>query len=304
VTEPVAAPLEGQVALVTGAGQGVGRQVALELGARGMAVALAAVSVEDLDEVAAELEADGGQALVVPSDVTDRASVQSLIGRVEGGLGPVDLLVTAAEGRGPALEFLASDPDAWWRALEVGLRGPALCSYYLLKRMMPRRRGRIVNLVGDWSLGPAPLFSEVACAEAALLRLTDSLALAAWTAEVSVFAVSAGRVAIEASPLPEGEAVERAPEGLKETGRLVAQLADGCADGLTGRFIHVDDDLEELLRRSDEVEADDLLQLRLLRLQPPPPAPPPEPERPPTDGAPAEEHGGPLAGAPPARVEP
>jgi 3-oxoacyl-[acyl-carrier protein] reductase len=304
VTEPVAAPLEGQVALVTGAGQGVGRQVALELGARGMAVALAAVSVEDLDEVAAELEANGGQALVVPSDVTDRASVQSLIGRVEGGLGPVDLLVTVAEGRGPALEFLASDPDAWWRALEVGLRGPALCSYYLLKRMMPRRRGRIVNLVGDWSLGPAPLFSEVACAEAALLRLTDSLALAAWTGGVSVFAVSAGRVAIEASPLVEGEAVERAPEGLQETGRLVAQLADGCADGLTGRFIHVDDDLEELLRRSDEVEADDLLQLRLLRLQPPPPAPAPEPERPPADGAPAEEHGGPLAGAPPARVEP
>jgi 3-oxoacyl-[acyl-carrier protein] reductase len=306
VIEPVAAPLEGQVALVTGAGQGVGRRVALELGAGGMAVALAAVSVEDLDEVAAELEASGGQALVVPGDVTDRASVQSLIGRVEGGLGPIDLLVTSAEGRGPAVEFLAADPDQWWRAVEVGLRGPVLCSHYLLKRMMPRRRGRIVNLVGDWALGPAPLFSEVACAEAALLRLTDSLALAAWTAGVSVFAVSAGRVAIEASPFPEGEAVERDPEGLQQAGRLVAQLAAGAADGLTGRFLHVDDDLEELLRRSDEVEADDLLQLRLLRLQPAPVPSPPQPsdlEPAAADGTPAGESGDLPTVAPPARVD-
>ena len=84
-----------------------------------MAVALAAVSVEELDELAAEVEATGGQALVVPSDVTDRDSVQSLVGRVEGSLGPVDLLVTVAEGGGPAVEFLSGDPDQWWRAAVV-----------------------------------------------------------------------------------------------------------------------------------------------------------------------------------------
>jgi NAD(P)-dependent dehydrogenase (short-subunit alcohol dehydrogenase family) len=269
VTSPAAGPFEGQVALVTGAGHGVGRQVALELGSQGMALALAARSLEDLDEVAAEVEAAGGQALVVPTDVTERSSVQSLVGRVEGGLGPVDLLVTVDEGPAAAVEFLNGDPDHWWRGVEGALRGPALCSYFVLKRMVPRRRGRIVNLVGDWSLGPAPVFSELACSEAAILRLTDSLALASWSYGVSVFAVSSGRVTIETGPDPEEDAVTRAPEGLAAAARLVCRLAGGAADRLTGRFIRFDDDLEELLRRADDVEAEDCLQLRLLRLPPP-----------------------------------
>jgi len=232
-----------------------------------MAVALAAVSLEDLDEVAAEVEASGGQALVVPSDVTDRDSVQSLVGRVEGSLGPVDLLVTVAERQGPAVEFLSGDPDGWWRVVEGAFRGPALCAYYVLKRMVPRRRGRIVNVLGEWSLGPAPVLSELACSEAAVLRLTDSLALASWSYGVSVFAVSAGRAAIEAGPDSE-DAVVREPSGLQATGRMVSELAGGCADRLTGRFIRAGDDLQDLVRRSDQVEAEDCLQLRLLDLQP------------------------------------
>jgi NAD(P)-dependent dehydrogenase (short-subunit alcohol dehydrogenase family) len=249
----------------------VGRRVALDLGAQGMAVALAAVSVEDLDEVAAELEATGGQALVVPSDVTDRDSVQSMVGRVEGSLGPVDLLVTVAEPRGPAVEFLSGDPDQWWRVVEGALRGPALCAHYALKRMVPRRRGRIVNVLGEWSLGAAPVLSELACSEAAVLRLTDSLALASWTYGISVFAVSAGRAAIEAGPDPDEGGVAGAPAGLQLAGQLVSELASGRADRLTGRFIRVGDDLAELVRRSDQVEAEDCLQLRLLELQPAPP---------------------------------
>jgi len=300
VTEPAAGPLEGQVALVTGAAQGVGRQVALDLGARGMAVALAAVSVEELDEVAAELEASGGQALVVPSDVTDRDSVQSLVGRVEGSLGPVDLLVTVAEGGGPALEFLSGDTDQWWRAVEGALRGPALCSYYALKRMVPRRRGRIVNVLGEWSLGPAPVLSELACSEAAVLRLTDSLALASWSYGVSVFAVSAGRVTIEAGPDPDAGGVLRAPAGQETTGRLISELASGCADRLTGRFIRFNDDLQELVRRADEVEAEDSLQLRLLPLQPPAPA---APSPPPAAPATQAEEAPPVAAPKPEEAE-
>lgn len=273
MTEPPAAPLEGQVALVTGAGHWLGRQVALDLGMHGMAVALAAVSVEDLDEVAAEVEAAGGQALVVPSDVTDPESVRSLVGRVEGGLGPVELLVTAAERPGPPVEFLGGDPEQWWQVVEGSLRGAALCAYYVLKRMVPRRRGRIVNMLSDWSLGPAPIFSELACSEAAVVRLTDSLALASWSYGVSVFAVSAGRVTIERGPDPEDEALAGEPAGLKAAGRLVSELATGSADRLTGRFIRVGDDLQDLVRRSEQVETEDCLQLRLLQLGPEPPVP-------------------------------
>jgi NAD(P)-dependent dehydrogenase (short-subunit alcohol dehydrogenase family) len=270
VTGSAIASLEGQVALVTGADRGLGRRIALELAAGGMAVALAALSVDELDEVAAEVEAAGGQALVVPGDVTDRASVQSFVARVEGGLGPVDLLVNGAGGRNAPGEFLSTEPDDWWSAVEAGLRGTALCSYYVMKRMVPRRRGRIVNLVGDPALGPSPIGSEAACSDAATLRLTDSLALAAWPQGISVFALSPGRIGGSADQEPDEDEAAEIEDRLLAASGLVIALASGRADRLTGRFIHVQDDLEELVGRADEVEIGDLLQLRLQRLQPAP----------------------------------
>jgi NAD(P)-dependent dehydrogenase (short-subunit alcohol dehydrogenase family) len=260
----------GQVALVTGADQGFGRQAALELSSRGMAVALAAVSVEQLDEVAAEVEASGGQALVVPGDVTDPASVQSFVASAEGWLGPLDLLVNGVGGCDSPSEFIFTEPDDWWKAVEASLRGTALCSYYVLQRMVPRRRGRIVNLVGETALGPSPLCSEVACSEAAVLRLTDSLALAAWPHAISVFAISPGREEAGPGPDPDDDDEAAAEDRHLLAGRLVAELATGRADRLSGRLIHVQDDLQELVARADEIQAADLLQLRLQRLQPPP----------------------------------
>jgi NAD(P)-dependent dehydrogenase (short-subunit alcohol dehydrogenase family) len=270
VTAPAAGSVAGQVALVTGANQGFGRQVALELGARGMAVALAALSIEELDEVAAEVEASGGQALVVPGDVTDSASVQSFVASAEGWLGPLDLLVNGIEGCDSPNEFLFTAPDDWWNAVEARLRGTALCSYYVLQRMMPRRRGRIVNLVGDPALGPSPLCSEVACSEAAVLRLTDSLALAAWPHAVSVFAINPGREEAGSGTDPDGDEKTEVEEPYQVAGRLVAELASGRADRLSGRLIHVQDDLQELVDRADEIQGADLLQLRLQRLHPVP----------------------------------
>lgn len=234
-----------------------------------MAVAVTARSVEQLDEVAAEVEAAAGQALVVPGDVTDRISVESIVARVEGDLGPIELLVNNAGIWGLRAEFLDTDPDDWWRTVEVNLRGPALCSYYVLKRMVPRRRGRIVNVASDAALRPAPIGSDHACSKAALVRLTDSLALASWEHGISVFGVSPGLVPLEGADgggrSPAGDAAGPA----EDAARLVAELAGGHADRLSGRVVHVHDDLQELLERAEELERQDLYQLRLRRLEPP-----------------------------------
>jgi NAD(P)-dependent dehydrogenase (short-subunit alcohol dehydrogenase family) len=110
----------------------------------------------------------------------------------------------------------------------------------------------------------------VACSEAAVLRLTDSLALAAWPHSISVFAINPGReeagAGLDSESDDEGEVEDR----YLGAGRLVAELASGRADRLSGRLIHVQDDLEELVSRADEIQAADLLQLRLQRLQPAP----------------------------------
>jgi 3-oxoacyl-[acyl-carrier protein] reductase len=254
--------LSGQVALVTGGGRGIGRQITLELGARGVAVALVARSVDQLDEVAAEVEEAGGQALVAPGDVTDRLAVEAIVARVEGQLGPIDLLVNNA-GAGVAGEFLQTDPDDWWRTVEVNLRGPALFCHYALRRMVPRRRGRIVNVASGAAVRPTPLGSEYACSKAAVLRLTDCLAEMAWEHQIAVFAVSPGlvrteltRQGFEGMPRSEWTPIDR-------IGHLVADLATGRADQLSGRFIHVHDDLDELIAHAAEIEREDLHQLRM-----------------------------------------
>ena len=254
--------LAGQVALVTGGGRGIGRQITLELGARGMAVALVARTVEQLDEVAAEVEEAGGQALVAPGDVTDRLAVEAIIARVEGELGPIDLLVNNA-GAGVTSEFLQTDPDDWWRTVEVNLRGPALFCHYVLRRMVPRRRGRIVNVASGAAVRPTPLGSEYACSKAAVLRLTDCLAEMAWEHQIALFAVSPGLVRTELTR----QGFEDAPRSdwtpIDRIGQLVADLATGRADRLSGRFIHVHDNLDELIAHAAEIESEDLHQLRM-----------------------------------------
>src|SRR5438105_8965721 len=90
------AELQGQVAIVTGAGRGIGRAIALALAAEGMRVALVSRSADQLEAAAEEIGAAGGTALPLPADVTDRRAVETMLDRVESELGPIDLLVSNA----------------------------------------------------------------------------------------------------------------------------------------------------------------------------------------------------------------
>jgi short-subunit dehydrogenase len=153
VTNP--ADLSGQVALVTGGGRGIGRQITLELGARGVAVALVARTVEQLDEVAAEVEEAGGQALVAPGDVTDRLAVEAIVARVEGELGPIDLLVNNA-GIEQSSAFHETPIADLERIIAINLVAPMRLSRLVLPGMLERRRGHVVciaSLAGKF--GPA-----------------------------------------------------------------------------------------------------------------------------------------------------
>ncbi len=116
--------LDGQVALVTGAGRGIGRAIALALGQAGAAVAVCARSEGEVTAVARDIAARNGRALAVRCDVRHRDEVQDMAARAETVLGPVDLLVNNAGQFGPVGPIAATDPEDWWQALEVNLRGP------------------------------------------------------------------------------------------------------------------------------------------------------------------------------------
>src|SRR5688572_24418434 len=108
--------LEGDVALVTGAGRGIGRQIALDLAAAGARVGLVSRTRSQLDEVASAVREAGGEALVAAADVTDRRELEMAIQSVAGAFGPVTIAVNNAAGDRPYGPIDVVDPDDWWSA--------------------------------------------------------------------------------------------------------------------------------------------------------------------------------------------
>jgi len=260
--------LEREVAIVTGAGRGVGRAIAERLAREGAAVAVASRTQRELDD----LTGSPGRTIAVETDVTDPADVQRLAERTERELGPVTLLVAAAGSWRHAGPLWEGDPEAWWQDIEVTVRGTFLCARAVLPGMIERGAGRIVALSSYAANGPRPYSSGYASGKAALLRLCDSLAVEVADYGVSVFAVTPGfvrtklveDVASSAAGrrwLPELAEREDALPADRIAG-LVVELATGRADALSGRFLHVLDDLDELVVRSGEITRDDLYALR------------------------------------------
>src|SRR5690349_13470507 len=127
------------VALVTGAGRGIGREIALALAGEGWAVGLLGRDRRTLDDVLREIAAQGGRAVAVPADVTRRDDVRAAVGTVQRDLGPVDLLVSNAGLRErSAGRPWEADPDDWWRVVETNLRGPFLLAQAVLPAMVER----------------------------------------------------------------------------------------------------------------------------------------------------------------------
>jgi NAD(P)-dependent dehydrogenase (short-subunit alcohol dehydrogenase family) len=137
--------LAGQVALVTGAGRGIGRAIAATLAREGAAVALAARSATELEAVAREIEQAGGRALAIPTDVRHEAAVEALARRILAEWQRVDVLVNAA-GVATFAPVTDSKLDDWDQMLAVNLRGAVLCCRAVLPSMTARRRGTIINV--------------------------------------------------------------------------------------------------------------------------------------------------------------
>jgi len=138
---------DGKVVLVTGASSGIGRAIALAFGASGAKTAVNGFRhAEAAEETAQAIRAAGGTAIATPADVTDRAAVEAMIGRVNSELGPVDILVNNA-GAGVRLCPLVEMTDEYWdHVIAVNLRSAFLCSRAVAPAMIARGSGAIVNV--------------------------------------------------------------------------------------------------------------------------------------------------------------
>jgi 3-oxoacyl-[acyl-carrier protein] reductase len=251
--------LEGQIALVTGGGRGIGNLIARELADAGMRVAVAARSTDQIEETAQEING-----LAVTADVSKHEEVERLMATVERELGPIDLLVNNA-GVGPSrMPPWEEEPAAWWRVFEINVLGAYLCCHAVLPGMIERRRGRIVNTGSGASYLPmGGGATSYGASKAALGRFGELLAGQVAEFGISVFTISPGLVRTQMTDSFGDDAPWTPPELAP---RLVRVLASGRADRLAGRYIHAEhDDIEELIERADEIEQRDLNAIRLQR---------------------------------------
>ena len=282
--------LRGQVALVTGGGRGIGRAVSLGLAQAGAAVGVLARSPDQIAETCQLIERAGGRAIPVTADVTDLDAVERGVAEVRGQLGPVDLLVANAGQLKTVGAVWEVDPDLWWREVEVNLRGPFNCSRAVLPGMLERMSGRIVVVASAAGLGTPPGGGAYTCSKAGAIRFADSLEAGVREHGVRVFAIHPGdlKTALsdrmvsliqknidDARPRVRSEAVTQMGTRILELWKeenlvtferpvgLVLSLASGRADSLSGRFLSVYDDLDDLIRRAEEIQRDDLYKMRL-----------------------------------------
>jgi len=257
--------LEGQVALVTGAGRGIGREVALALAADGAYVALMGRSRAGLDAVLDEVVLAGGRGAAVPADVTRTGQVRAAVDDITRHLGPIDLLVSNA-GLRESTETTPwqADPTDWWRVLETNLRGPFLLAHAVLPSMVARGTGRVLHVGSGMGHRPNAGWSAYATSKAALSRLTDSMAAALDGTGVKVLEASPGLVRTDMTETMWGPPDEQAWNEVAQMVDLVRRFARGELDALHGRFVHAArDDLDELLALAGTIRDRDARTLRL-----------------------------------------
>jgi len=264
--------LTGQVALVTGGGGGLGRAFALALASAGARVAVTARTAELLRETADMIERGGGRALAIPGDVASPDAVTGVVTTAESQLGPIDILVNSAGVVGPAGYDWDIDPEEWWRAFEVNVLGSFRCARVVLAGMITRKRGRIVNLSSGAAFNRFPRLSAYCATKAALTQWTKILAEDTRGHGVAVFAYHPGVVRTSMiAHLTESHAVPKEVRDrigalmgqgretpIERSAQMLLFLVSGRADALSGRLIRAQDNEEELLRRAEEIQRDDL----------------------------------------------
>jgi NAD(P)-dependent dehydrogenase (short-subunit alcohol dehydrogenase family) len=266
---------EPGVALITGGSRGAGREVALGLGAAGFAVAILARSPEALEATQALLDQNAVPSAACVADVRDPDAVAAAVATVTGTLGPISTLVNNAGSSlaiGPLWE---ADPGTWWTDIETSLGGAFNLCRSVIPGMIACRRGRILNVSSYAGHRAAPYQSAYGCGKAGLASLTESLAASLQPHGIRAFTVTPGfvRTSLTAQLTESPEGQRWLPELQGRDGLdlslfvgLAVAVALGRADILNGRFLHALDDLGELVRRFDEIEAGELYLPRLRRL--------------------------------------
>ena len=271
---------ENKVVLITGAGRGIGRAIALAFSREGAGLVLVSRTKNELEEVAASSAEFGTRPIVMPADVTRLAEVEHAAATALAMRGRVDIAVAAAGVLGPVGPLWKANPFDWERTLRVNLLGAFHLCRTVLPHMLREGTGKILLVAGGGGSTPFPLFSAYAASKAAVVRLAETLAEEVRESGVQVNALAPGLVDTQllrevdaAGPRAggHGERVRLAlaeksgltPEG--EVAALALFLTSSDSGALTGKLVSAPHDpWREWAGRAEELNSTPLYTLRRL----------------------------------------
>jgi len=252
--------LSGKNILITGAGRGIGKRLALSMAARGAKVGLLARSRGELDLAQLEIEQAGGVAMRLRADVREADQVAAAVDRMKVHWGQIDVLICAAGIQGPVGPLLEVSPKAWWETVETNLHGVMLTARAVLPEMIARRSGKVIALSGGGSLTARPNFSAYAASKTALVRLIETLAaeISEHNVQANCMAPGGAYTSMTDEILAAGERagwkeIENAKQ-VRMTGgvmpdkqvQLALFLASERSNHITGKVVHVNDEWRKL----------------------------------------------------------
>jgi NADP-dependent 3-hydroxy acid dehydrogenase YdfG len=272
--------LSGKIVLVTGASRSIGRATCVAFARAGAHVAALARTAPTLDSLASEITTQYGvQALAITGDVVGDAP--GTIKRVEEGLGHIDILINNA-GKSRMARFAEEkDSATWWRVWEVNTLAPQALIHAVLPSFLARGRGTVINVTSAATDAPFPFLSSYVGSKAGMQKAIQLIDMELKTQGIQNFVIHPGVVVSELSSGDSSIIGEEMKSMLAPYVKYFADTLDlpshsmvalaglaeeGKAGFLCGRFWDAAEDLEELMQKRDQIESEDLYNLRLRKL--------------------------------------
>lgn len=253
--------LQGKRILITGAGRGIGKRLAMGFAQQGAKVGLLSRSKPELDLTQLEIEASGGVALRLKGDVRNPDEMMIAADRMHATWGGVDGLVCAAAIQGPIGPLMEIPPQAWANTVTTNLMGVAYAARAVLPAMKDKRNGKILALSGGGAFTPRPYFTAYAATKAGLVRFVESLAAECmdWNVQANCMSPGSANTTMTDEILSAGEEkagwkeIENARQ-VRLTGgsqpekqmELACFLMSERSNHITGKVLHVNDDWKKL----------------------------------------------------------
>ena len=250
--------LKDKVAIVTGGGRGIGKAISMAFASEGATVVIAARTSSTLDNTVEKVNSDGGRAKAVQADISDEKQVQRLVAETINDYGRVDILVNNSGIGGPTVNVVDLRLQDWNEVLAINLTGSMLCAREVLKHMIPRREGKIVNIASDAGRFGYPMRSPYCVSKWGIIGLTETLAIEVGQYDIRVNCISPAAVKGErlinvvkgrskATRVPFGELMGKITEDYSlqrpteeaEVAAAAVFLASDDSSGITGHTLVV-----------------------------------------------------------------